>query len=232
MWSLYRLARSALEEICRREGKVFYFEVLASTYERLGQTALRQQAASQAEAQFRKALALRAQLAKARPALLPPQMDLCMAQARGGNPADAAKIKFRQDPGPQNALGLVRIDMPNEHNVYMHDTPMKMLFNQRDRAFSAGCVRVQDVFKLVAWIARYEPGWQEQDRVHELIEGGQASDVTLARQVPVYFTYITAWAEQSGRVEFRPDIYGRDGSREFEGERDPDAPPPPQTLAP
>ena len=60
--------------------------------------------------------------------------------------ADASKIKFRQDPGPQNALGLVRLDMPNEHGVYMHDTPMKPLFNQRGRAFSAGCVRVQDVF--------------------------------------------------------------------------------------
>ena len=59
------------------------------------------------------------------------------------NSPDAQKLKFRQDPGPQNALGLVRIDMPNAHNVYMHDTPMKPLFKQRSRAFSAGCVRVR-----------------------------------------------------------------------------------------
>ncbi|MGH6814570.1 MAG: L,D-transpeptidase family protein [Hyphomicrobiaceae bacterium] len=145
---------------------------------------------------------------------------------------DPTRIKFRQDPGPQNALGLVRIDMPNEHTVYMHDTPMKPLFNQRERAFSAGCVRVQDVFKLVTWIARQEPGWQAETRVYDTIESGQASDVTLTRPIPVYFTYLTAWAEPRGRIEFRPDIYNRDGSREFAGERDPDAPPPPQTLAP
>jgi L,D-transpeptidase YcbB len=146
--------------------------------------------------------------------------------------ADAAKVKFRQEPGPQNALGLVRIDMPNEHMVYMHDTPMKPLFSQRERAFSAGCVRVHDVFTLVEWIARYEAGWERPGRAEYVIAAGQPLDVNLTRPVPVYFTYITAWAEGDGRAEFRPDIYGRDGSREFVGERDPDAPPPPQTLAP
>lgn len=146
--------------------------------------------------------------------------------------ADANKIKFRQDPGPQNALGLVRIDMPNSDIVYMHDTPMKQLFNQRARAFSAGCVRVQDVFQLVEWIARYEQGWESAGRAQDVINGGQAHDVTLTRQVPVYFTYITAWAEADGRVEFRPDIYGRDGARELAGERDPEAPPAPISLAP
>ncbi|MCL4764648.1 MAG: L,D-transpeptidase family protein [Hyphomicrobiaceae bacterium] len=145
---------------------------------------------------------------------------------------DPAKVKFRQDPGPQNALGLVRIDMPNEHIVYMHDTPMKPLFNQRGRAFSAGCVRVQDVFELVEWIARYEAGWEQPGRVRDVIAAGQPLDVTLTRPVPVYFTYITAWAEADGRAEFRPDIYGRDGSRELVGERDPEAAPPPYTLAP
>jgi murein L,D-transpeptidase YcbB/YkuD len=149
--------------------------------------------------------------------------------------ADANKIKFRQDPGPQNALGLLRLDMPNSEGVYMHDTPMKPLFNQRVRAFSAGCVRVQDVFALAEWIARYEPGWEQRGRVREILEAGQAVDVTLTRPVPVYFTYITAWAEPDGTIEFRPDIYGRDGLREVAGphERDPsEGPAPPWTLAP
>ncbi len=148
--------------------------------------------------------------------------------------ADPVRIKFRQEPGPQNALGLVRLDMPNEHGVYMHDTPMKPLFGQSTRAFSAGCVRVQDVFDLAAWVAREEPGMNRQ-RVEEILNTGTAADIVLKRPVPVYFAYITAWAEQDGKVVFRPDIYGRDGLRELaaDRERDPDAAPIPiQALAP
>lgn len=145
---------------------------------------------------------------------------------------DFKHVRFRQDPGPHNALGLVRIDMPNSDIVYMHDTPMKHLFNQRVRPFSAGCVRVQDVFTLVEWLARFEMGWDQPGRAQQVIDGGQALDVTLTRQVPVIFTYITAWAEGDGRAVFRPDVYGRDGLQELIGERDPDAPPVPATLAP
>ena len=89
--------------------------------------------------------------------------------------------------------------MPNEHGVYMHDTPMKQLFNQRSRAFSAGCVRVQDVFKLVEWIAKYENGWAEPGRAQDVIATGQPLDMNLTRPLPVYFTYITAWAEPDGK---------------------------------
>jgi murein L,D-transpeptidase YcbB/YkuD len=149
--------------------------------------------------------------------------------------ADASKLRFRQDPGPQNALGLVRIDMPNEHGVYMHDTPLKPLFNQRSRAFSAGCVRVQDVFTLVEWIAKYETGWDQPGRAQDVLATGQPLDMTLTRPLPVYFTYLTAWAELDGRIVFRPDIYSRDGVRDIiaSAERDPeDGPPPRWTLAP
>jgi murein L,D-transpeptidase YcbB/YkuD len=125
--------------------------------------------------------------------------------------------------------------MPNEHGVYMHDTPMKPLFNQRSRAFSAGCVRVQDVFALAEWVARNEQGWEQPGRVQEILGAGQAFDLNLSRPVPVYFTYITAWAEPAGGIQFRPDIYGRDGMRDVVAshERDPsDGPVPPWTLAP
>jgi len=151
---------------------------------------------------------------------------------------DPSKIKFKQDPGPQNALGLVRIDMINEHGVYMHDTPMKKLFEQRSRNFSAGCVRVQDVFQLAEWIARMEAGWDQPGRVEQILQSGQAVDLTLTRPMPVYFAYITAWAEPSGGpVQFRPDIYNRDGvNQNGHGEADPhEAPPvpiPTQALAP
>ena len=151
------------------------------------------------------------------------------------NTADANRIKFRQDPGDQNALGLVRIDMPNEHGVYMHDTPMKKLFDSRARAFSAGCVRVQDVFQLALWIGRDEQGFDRQ-KMEDVLAAKTAFDVNLTRPIPVYFTYLTAWAEPDGAIEFRHDLYGRDGNPELSvaaRERDPNEPPPPtQTLAP
>ena len=131
------------------------------------------------------------------------------------NQVDLTKIKFRQDPGPKNALGLVRIDMSNEHNVYMHDTPMQQLFNSSLRAYSAGCVRVQGVYDLVAWINRYEQGWEQPGRVQEVLESGAPLDLKLTRPVPVYFSYITAWGEPGSAVQFRADIYNQDGATAF-----------------
>jgi len=141
---------------------------------------------------------------------------------------DATKLRFRQDQGPVNALGLVRLDMPNEHGVYMHDTPTKELFNRPVRAYSAGCVRVQDVFSLVEWVVRYEPGWEQPDRVRDALNSGSAFDLNLTRPVPVYFTYITAWAEPDGTIQFRPDVYAREGT----GERYERGPAVPVALAP
>jgi murein L,D-transpeptidase YcbB/YkuD len=90
---------------------------------------------------------------------------------------------------------------------------MKELFDQRSRAFSAGCVRVQDVFDLGDWVAQNEPGWEQPGGVQRTLAAGKPFDLNLTRPVPVYFAYITAWAEPSnGLVEFRPDIYGRDGA--------------------
>jgi murein L,D-transpeptidase YcbB/YkuD len=103
--------------------------------------------------------------------------------------------------------------MTNQFGVYMHDTPMKDLFDQRSRAFSAGCVRVQNVFDLGDWVAQNEPGWEQPGGVKRTLAAGKPFDLNLTRPVPVYFAYITAWAEPSnGLVEFRPDIYGRDGA--------------------
>ncbi len=144
---------------------------------------------------------------------------------------DASRIRFKQDPGDRNALGLVRLDMSNEHGVYMHDTPMKNLFKQAGRAFSAGCVRVQGVFDLAEWIAQYEPGWEQPGRVRAVLDAGQPLDLQLTRPVPVIFAYITAWAEPGGEVAFRHDLYNRDGSASVAAREvadpDPDLPPPP-----
>ncbi|MEN2495350.1 MAG: hypothetical protein TECD_01273 [Hyphomicrobiaceae bacterium hypho_1] len=155
---------------------------------------------------------------------------------------DAKKVKFRQDPGPWNALGLVRINMPNREIVYLHDTPMKSLFKQRRRAFSAGCVRVENVFDFVSWILRYEPLLNELDEVNKIIEKTNLEqirlkrpsdyDIILTRPIPVVFTYITAWVEDDSTVVFRPDIYDRDGVSEIFSNLDQEAPVSPNVLSP
>lgn len=150
---------------------------------------------------------------------------------------DTNIIRFKQDPGPKNALGLVRIDMQNPEGVYMHDTPLKNLFNQYSRAFSAGCVRVQDVFDLIGWLLRYEPEWGNAPRrkVDAVLAGGQPLDIQLTRPLPVYFAYITGWAEPRGEVQFRFDIYGLDGHGSIADAWEPEDRPPQsalQSLAP
>jgi murein L,D-transpeptidase YcbB/YkuD len=122
----------------------------------------------------------------------------------------ASRYVFRQDPGPHNALGLVRIDMPNQFTVYMHDTPMKRLFASRARPFSAGCVRVQNIFAL-AGLLLGEDEVSVQRRLEPLLLSGTKTTLKVTTPVPVYFTYLTAWVDREGRVEFRHDLYGKDG---------------------
>lgn len=134
---------------------------------------------------------------------------------------NSSSIKFRQDPGPWNALGLVRINMPNKDIVYLHDTPLQSLFKQHRRAFSAGCVRVQNVMGLASWITKGERAPIEQDDIKKIVDGTNPAalrkkrpsklDIHLSRPVPVQFVYITAWGQADGKIHFRSDIYGRDG---------------------
>ena len=90
---------------------------------------------------------------------------------------------------------------------------------------------MQGVFDLAEWIAQYEPGWEQPGKVRSILDGGQPVDLTLTRPVPVIFAYITAWAEPNGEVNFRHDLYNRDGSATLAArdtsEPDPDQPPPP-----
>ena len=119
---------------------------------------------------------------------------------------------FRQDPGPQNALGLIRIDMPNKHIVYMHDTPLKKLFRYHARPFSAGCVRIQKIFELATWLAHADAGI-DRNRIEAMINQSKQVTIKLAEQIPVHFVYITAWSKTPLFVEFRSDIYRKDGQR-------------------
>ncbi len=126
------------------------------------------------------------------------------------NSMDATNYRFRQDPGADvNSLGVVRVNIANPYGVYMHDTPEKGIFGDDARFVSSGCVRVQNIRDYVAWILKDTPGW-DRDHIDEAIRSGARIDAHLTQPVPVYWVYITAWAND-GLVQFRDDIYKRDG---------------------
>jgi len=122
----------------------------------------------------------------------------------------AGKLAVRQKPGPNNALGLVKLMFPNEYSVYLHSTPATELFSQSRRDFSAGCIRVEKPAELTAWVLRNNPGWDLQ-RVQEGMQNGKDNvTVRLERSVPVFIVYGTAIAEENDEVHFYDDIYGHD----------------------
>jgi murein L,D-transpeptidase YcbB/YkuD len=137
-----------------------------------------------------------------------------------GNELDPASIDWsgnsginfwvRQDPGPTNALGAVRIDMPNTRAVYLHDTPKKELFGNDLRFNSSGCARVQDVADLAAWLLD-ESGISRRD-IQRGIDAERTINLRLVRPVPVAWVYLTAWGDDQGDVQFRDDVYGLDDS--------------------
>jgi L,D-transpeptidase YcbB len=128
------------------------------------------------------------------------------------NTEEATHYKYRQDTGADlNSLGFVRINIPNPYGVYMHDTPSKGVFGDDFRFVSSGCVRVQDVRDYVAWLLKDTPGWG-RDQIDAVIRSGDRQDVKLIQPVNVYWIYVTAWATPDGVVQFRPDIYQRDGA--------------------
>jgi murein L,D-transpeptidase YcbB/YkuD len=128
---------------------------------------------------------------------------------------DAVKYRFRQDPGTGNAMASVKINFPSPDGVYMHDTPQQSLFGKLMRFDSSGCVRVQNVRDLVTWILRDTQGWSRQ-HFEETIKTGNNTPVAVTNPVPVYFTYVSAWSTGPGVVQFRDDIYRRDGVDELQ----------------
>jgi len=116
---------------------------------------------------------------------------------------------LRQPPSSGNALGLVKFMFPNPHNIYLHDTPAKNLFSREVRAFSHGCIRLNDPFDFAYEILRP----QSSDPVGEFqghLKSGRNTRISLEKQVPVHIVYRTAFTSPKGRLNFRRDIYGRD----------------------
>ena len=112
---------------------------------------------------------------------------------------------IHQPPGTDNALGEIKFLFPNSHNIYMHDTPNRNLFAQNVRAFSHGCVRVQNPRDFAAMVL----GWSPED-VAKRVTSKHSETIRLKTKIPVHITYFTAWPDESGNMLYFNDIYGRD----------------------
>jgi murein L,D-transpeptidase YcbB/YkuD len=123
---------------------------------------------------------------------------------------EATNYMYRQESGDLNSMGTIRINMPNKDAVYMHDTPSKGLFGENARFHSSGCVRVQNVRELVTWLLRDSGDWS-RPQIDAVIKSGQRIDAKIKQAVPVYWVYITGWGVNGAPVQFRDDIYDRDG---------------------
>lgn len=114
----------------------------------------------------------------------------------------------RQEPGPTNSLGQLKIDMPNTEAVYLHDTPKKSLFRNDVRFNSSGCARIEGVRDLAAWLLEGTE-WSLPTLEAEIAKG-ERKDIRLKKPVPVAWVYMTGWQDAEGLVQFRDDIYGLD----------------------
>jgi murein L,D-transpeptidase YcbB/YkuD len=124
---------------------------------------------------------------------------------------EATRYRFRQDPGGDlNSMGFVRINIPNQHGVYMHDTPSKGIFGDDFRFVSSGCIRIQNVRDYIEWLLKDTPGWS-REQIDATFKSGERIDARLAQAVPIHWIYMTAWATPDGLVQFRDDIYNKDG---------------------
>lgn len=118
-------------------------------------------------------------------------------------------FRVRQEPGHKNSLGKIKFIFPNSHSVYLHDTPSRGLFAQQQRAFSHGCIRLEDPFGLAETLLSKSTGWSKYDLL-DISKQSRSKTLPLDNPVPIHLTYMTAWADELGIVNFRPDIYNQD----------------------
>lgn len=115
----------------------------------------------------------------------------------------------RQKPGNNNAMGRVKFLFPNQYNIYFHDTPAKGLFSREKRAFSHGCIRLQEPLELAKNLLRNDSTWTDA-AINKAMSSNTDKWVTLTKKWPVFITYFTSWADNEGNVYFLEDIYGHD----------------------
>jgi L,D-transpeptidase YcbB len=119
------------------------------------------------------------------------------------------RLRLRQDPGPENALGPAKFLFPNNYDVYLHGTNKPSLFAKADRFLSSGCVRLPDPLGFAELLLENDPAWT-RERIEQMIKDGRNRSVTLGEPLPVHLVYDTAWVDESGTVQFRSDVYRRD----------------------
>lgn len=125
----------------------------------------------------------------------------------------AGKLSVRQKPGPENALGLLKFDVPSSYDVYLHDTPAQQLFSRSRRDFSHGCIRLENPVALAKWVLRDNPEWTE-DKIRAAMHGDKTVQARLDKPIPVLIVYGTAVVMENGEVRFFDDIYGQDAALE------------------
>ena len=116
---------------------------------------------------------------------------------------------LRQEPGPENSLGRIKLLFPNEHAVYLHDTPTRGLFEKSERTFSSGCIRIESPLELAALLLEGQPGG-DRAALDAALATGETRTLVLARKVPVLIAYWTAWVDANGVLQTRRDVYARD----------------------
>ena len=122
----------------------------------------------------------------------------------------AGRLRLRQQPGDDNALGLIKFMLPNTYNVYLHSTPAHRLFGQSRRAFSHGCIRVSDPVALASYVLNNASGSWTPEGITAAMNGPVSVRVNLTKPIRVLILYATALATEDGNVLFFEDIYGHD----------------------
>jgi murein L,D-transpeptidase YcbB/YkuD len=133
-----------------------------------------------------------------------------------GNENSLKTLMFRQKPGPGNALGHVKFLFPNEYDVYLHDTPADALFARTGRAFSHGCVRVEEPETLAKYVLRGDDDWNEP-KILEAMNAGVEQAVKLKASIRVHIVYFTATVDQNGGLHLLNDVYGYDAKQSTNG---------------
>jgi murein L,D-transpeptidase YcbB/YkuD len=128
-----------------------------------------------------------------------------------------------QQPGPENALGPVKLDFPNPESVYLHGTNQKELFAKQDRYFSSGCMRMQKPIDMAAFLLQDDPNWQ-RPHIDQVVEAGKTVLVPLKTPMPVHVVYMTAWVDEDGVMQFRKDMYRYDKYPDIPADLKPAAP--------